>query len=356
MELKEFSSLLACGSSNIAKNTLSYLIGNGESNDDWGKALANLYYEFPSSVKNKKEFLPIIIKYFKSYYITKDNIALFNEYEELFSAQNRDEIIKKNPKWQWEQAPEVIFKNALSFANAIPYRGESKFEFIKRYENQFTKFVEKDRTKIEKHFSSKNIWYGLIEENYFEFVQLCNKYQFNRIEILQEKLKYYNRIYSHNIFESDDINYYLDDLMKLGKQELKNIIKDFYPDNRWHTENNNSCDVFSVLMDAIQNHQYKSAMKWIFIFDEELIKYTKMYNVDNLYTSENFKKLLQERIKALNEGSYNYNSNSSKKFILERALENHEWFNFMDKFKLFEKLQEDLQKSEKTKDIKKLKI
>jgi hypothetical protein len=32
----------------------------------------------------------------------KDNIALFNEYEELFSAQNRDEIIKKNPNWQWD--------------------------------------------------------------------------------------------------------------------------------------------------------------------------------------------------------------------------------------------------------------
>jgi len=356
MELKEFSSLLACGSSNIAKNTLSYLIGNGYSNDDWGKALANLYYEFPDNVKNKKEFLPIIIKYFKTYDITKDNIALFNEYEELFSAQNRDEIIKKNPNWQWEQTPEVIFKNALSFANAIPYRGYEKFNFIKKYENQFAQFVEKDRAKIEKHFSSKNIWYGLIDENYFEFVKLCDKYKFDRIKILKEKLSYYQRVYQHSIFSSEDVNYYLDDLTKIGKEELSVIIKGFYPDSPWYKEKNNSCDVFSVLKNIIENKEFKNAMKWMYVFDEELTKHAKLYNIDNLHTSENFKKVLKEKIKKEKDGNAGYNNSSSIIFLLEKMLENDEWFKFMDRFELFEKLEEDLKKSEKTKDIKKPKI
>ena len=63
MNLDKFAQLIACNSTNTAKNTLSYLIGNGQVNPDWDEALSNLYKSFPKelkeTVKQKKEFLSV---------------------------------------------------------------------------------------------------------------------------------------------------------------------------------------------------------------------------------------------------------------------------------------------------------
>ena len=352
MELNEFAKLLASGSTNNAKNTLSYLIGNGQSNSNWNKALAELYKSFPldlkTSLDDKKEFFPIILKYFGIYELTLDNIGIYKEYEDFFSAKNKDDLKKKNPNWQWENEPEIIFKNALAFTSAIPngYRDiEKQFDFIQRYERQFSVFISKQKDKIFKHFTNKRIWQSLMKEDYYQFVQLCDNYNFDRIEILKESITNYTNLYDKQIFETENVNFYLDDLMKVGKESLK-IIPGFYPDSEWHVTNkNNACSVISVIFDCIGNHQYKSAMKWMVLFDNELKNYAKLYKLENLHTSESFKKMLVEQIKMLKDR----NNHFVNAVIYENILKNENWFRFIDSFELFDNLNENLGIKTKTK-------
>lgn len=354
MELTEFAALIASGSTNTAKNTLSYLIGNGLNNQNWSKGLAQLYKSFPEDVKtsteSKKEFFPVILKYFQSYSLTLENISIYKEYEFLFSAKNKEDIKKFNPGWSWDEEPEIIFKNALAFTYAIPTKyNESKFDFIRKYENQLELFMVKQKDKIFKHFTSQRVWENLMREDYYEFFQFCKKYDFDRIEILKETITPYKNLYNNEIFSQENFNFYLDDLIKVGKENLK-IINDFYPQSSYQgLKRNNSCSVYSVLLECIGNHQYKNAMKWLVIFDEEINEYSKLYGVDNLHTSFNFKQLLNKQIKTLKD-DYRYDNMES--FILENILKNENWFKFMDSFELFEHLSEKLLPREKVKPTK----
>lgn len=354
MELKEFASLIASGSTNTAKNTLSYLIGNGLNNNSWGKALAELYKSFPedlrTSTDSKKEFFPIILKYFTTYQLSSENIEIYKEYEHLFSAKHKDDLKKYNPQWNWSSEPEVVFKNALAFTNALPngYK-EKKFDFIKQYENQFSVFSIKSRDKIIKHFNTQRVWDSLMKEDYLKFIDFCEKYKFDRLEILKENIVSYTDLYNQSIFENEGFNFYLEDLTKIGKENL-NIIKNFYPNSQYDSlKRNGDCTVMSVVLNCIGNKQYKNAMKWMIVFDEEINNYSKLFDVENLHTSFNFKKLLTNQIKYLKESSSTYNMSHG---ILENILKNENWFKFMDSYELFENLSDKLQPKPKTKPTK----
>lgn len=356
MELTEFAKLIASGSTNTAKNTLSYLIGNGQVNNNWSKALAELYKSFPEDIKsskvNKKEFLSVILKYFENYTLTPDNIDIYKEYEDLFSAKNKDELKKKNPQWIWTEEPKVIFKNTLALVNAFPnpYNSES-FAFIKQYEDQIDKFMLTQREKILKHFKTKGVWNTLMEEDYSKFIDFCDKYNINRIEILKEEIHSYTNLYVRKIFENDNINYYLEDLMKIGKENLK-IIDNFYPAYDTHIMRGyNHYSVYNVLLEAIGNHQYKSAIKWMLVFEKELNDYTKPYNVDNIKNSQNFKLLLSKQIKMIKKST----STGMSYTILELIENNEYWFKFLDKIQLLQVLKDEF-KDNKTLVVKPNKI
>ena len=141
------------------------------------------------------------------------------------------------------------------------------------------------------------------------------------------------------------------------KQEIKhylkenlNIIKNFYPNSQYEClKRNGGCTVMSVVLDCIGNKQYKNAMKWMIVFNEEINKYTKLFDVENLHTPFNFKKLLTNQIKYLKESSSSYNMSYG---ILENILKNENWFKFMDSYELFENLSDKLQPKPKTKPTK----
>jgi len=91
-------------------------------------------------------------------------------------------------------------------------------------------------------------------------------------------------------------------------------------------------------------------MKWIVLFDSELNNYAKLYEVDNLHTSENFKNVLENQIKILKD---RHNTSGTSSYTLEKILENHHWFKFMDNFELFDNLTNKLEpKNIKTKPTK----
>lgn len=350
MELNEFASLLASGSTNTAKNTLSYLIGNGLNNQSWAKALAQLYKSFPEDIKtsldSRKEFLPIILKYFQHYSLTNDNIDIFNEYEDLFSAKNKEDIKKFNPGWKWDNEPEIVFKNVLTFTYAIPRKyNESKFDFIEKYESQFALFAIKQKDKILQHFTSQNIWDLLIKDDYNKFINFCEKYDFDRLQILKDLIKNSHNIYKNEVFAQESFNYYLEDLITIGKTYLK-VIEDFYPDSEWQGLERNSHTVFHVLISAIGNHQYKSAMKWLLVFEKELNKYAKLYEVTNINTTDNFKQLLTTQINILKKEQ---RSSAIETHVLEKIFNDENWFKYMDSFALFNHLNEKFLPREKTK-------
>lgn len=350
MELTQFASLIASNSSNTAKNALSYLIGNGLNNINWSTALAELYKSYPEQIKttpeDKKEFLPVILKYFKTYTLTQENISIYQEYENLFSAKHKEDIKNFNPHWTWEKEPEVLFKNVLSFSYAVSRSSrESKFEFLRKYENQLDNFIATQKDKIYKHFSSQNIFKSLMEENYYEFTQFCDKYQFDRIEIVKNNITPYGNLYQKEIFDQPNLNFYLDDLTKLGKDYLKKI-DDFYPQSDWQGLKRN-CTVYSVIIECLGNFQYKSAMKWMFVFNEELTNYAKLYNINHLNNSLNFKNLLNTQIDMIKQRSSS--TSYMEKFFLEKVLKDENWFKFMDTYELFEHLNEKYQPREKIK-------
>lgn len=354
MELKHFASLIASGSTNTAKNTLSYLIGNGLVNSNWSKALAELYKSFPeditTSVDSKKEFFPIILKYFTIYQLTNDNIDMYKNYENLFSAKHKDDLKKFNPQWKWDEEPEITFKNALAFTSALPngYK-EKRFDFINQYEKQLSEFMNKSKDKIIKHFTTRRVWDGLMKEDYYKFIEFCDKYQLDRIAILKENINSYTNLYDNQIFEQEGLNFYLEDLTKVGKENLT-IIRDFYPNSDYSgLKRSNSCNVMSVFRDCIGNKQYKSAMKWLTVFESEISNYTQLYGIENINTSVNLKNLLNTQLKMI---KHERRSEYIEPYFLEKILDNNELFKFMDSYELFENLNEKLLPKFKTKAIK----
>ncbi len=348
MNLDRFAQLIACNSTNTAKNTLSYLIGNGQVNPDWDEALSNLYKSFPKelkeTVKQKKEFLPVISKFFKTYEISNHNIDIFNEYSELFSADETDYIKAKNKNWVWEKEPEVIFKNPLAFTRAIGTK--NVFEFIDKYQNQFENFLIKQKKKIYQNFDSHNTWVLMMKTDYSKFVSFCKKYDFNHVDILKDNFNEYTHIEYLNTLKDKYVDSFLNDLGEIGKYTIKEKMPQLFPKNIEPRNNNQSC--FYVLLNTINDGEYEAAIKFMTFFDNELTEYVNMVNYRSndkkeldLSSSENFKETLNKFEDYYKE----YTSSASRQsMLIQLALKNNVWFNFLDKYELNKDLKNSLVK------------
>ncbi len=348
MELDKFAQLIACNSTNIAKNTLSYLIGNGQVNSDWDEALSNLYKSFPKelkeTVKQKKEFLPVISKFFKTYEISNHNIDIFNEYAELISSKEKDYIKSKNKNWVWEKEPEVVFKNPFAFTRAIG--SKNVFEFTEKYKDQFESFLEKQKSKIYQNFDSHNIWILMMKTDYSKFVSFCEKYDFNHLDILRDNFNEYTHIDYLNVLNEKNIDLFLKNLNEIGKDVLKEKMPHLFPEYiESRSGNKNS---FYVLLDTISKGEYEAAIKFMTFFDKELTEYVNKVNYkinakDNkkldLSTSENFKETLLRFTEYYKDYTSSYTAQS---MIVKLTLDNKLWFNFLDKYELNKDLKNSL--------------
>lgn len=345
MDLSKFAQLIACNSTNTAKNTLSYLIGNGQVNPSWDEALSNLYKSFPKelkeTVKQKKEFLPVILKFFKTYEISIHNIDIFNEYSELISAEDKDKIKSKNPNWVWEKEPEVLFKNPLAFTRAIG--NKNVFNFIEKYESQFESFLEKQKNKIYQNFDTHNTWILMMKTDYLKFIEFCQKYDFNHVDILKDNFNEYTHIDYLNVLNDKYVDVFLNDLNKIGKDVIKEKMPQLFPKYIETRSGNESC--FYVLLDTINKGQYETAIKFMTFFDKELTEYVNMINHGgdkkqfDLSSSENCKETLTK----FEEYYKQYTSSSSRQSMLVKlTLENNVWFNFLDKYELHKDLKSSL--------------
>lgn len=346
MELTEFAKLIACDSTNTAKNTLSYLIGNGQYNANWNKALANLYKSFPSEIKEtkeqKKEFFPVLLKYFHLYELSNDNIDIFNEYIDLFSAADKGKIKEKNPNWVWDNEPEVIFKNTLAFARAVPNRSDNVFKFIKRYQSQVNGFIEnsKNKVKLIENFSKQGVWRNMINFDYSQFSDFCKSNNIDKYEILKSEITPYTSFYHTSVIKEKNIDLFLADIQTMGKDSLA-VIKDFYPTYALRG-NNNGENVFKLLLSIIQKDEFISAVKYMNFFEKELNDYGQKLDVKNGILSDNgLKEMLEEQQK--NNGSYN------RDHSIDGILNNKNWFEFFKNYTLMNELQDNLKETNNVK-------
>ena len=352
MELKTFAKLIASDSTNIAKNTLSYLIGNGQKNDAWNEALAELYKSFPNEVKNdieaKKEFLPIIIKYFTTYKINDNNFSIYKEYEDLISAKNKDVIKSISQDWDWESEDKIVFKNSLAFSIALAnQKSINYYLFLEKYEDQFYDFSKISKDKILKHFNNHNIWEKLIKEDYIKFIKLCNDNDYDRIEIIKTVLIPFGLSFLNNLVKTEQMNSFLIDLNTIGKDNLKEI-NNFYPKNKNEGLKGNS--VFKILVEIINEKKYISAMSWFNFFEKEIQDYALLYNVSSIKKSESFKKLIDVQLKEYKH----YLTTPFNKDLIQIVSQNEEWLNFLNKYDVLMSLEKEVNKKDNK--ISKIKI
>jgi hypothetical protein len=186
MDLKEFSSLIVSNATE-AKNHISYLIGTLGSKDSVGKAILGLYDSFPDSYKDKALFTPVMLKFFGTYKVNKDNISYYNEFSPGWTASHIESVKKINPQWEWTRTE---YKNSLEFSKAVSnsrdYQQPSKiFEFLEHNFETLQKLIQKDKNKLIINFSKQNCWVEMAQSNYDNFSKFCDKYQFNKIDILK---------------------------------------------------------------------------------------------------------------------------------------------------------------------------
>lgn len=363
MELTEFAKLIACGSTTTAKNTMSYLIGNSITNDDWRKALANLYRSFPKELKEgneaKKEFLPVILKYLYIFKISKENIDIFEEYMDFISAKDKDKIKLCNPHWVWDKEPEVNFKNTLEFSRAIKKNilYPTPFDFIDKYENQFEFFVKNKKDNIYQNFNKNLIWINMIKNDYVKYVNLCKKYDFNHLEILKNNFGENIRLSYLEVIKDNSIDFFLNDLNSIGKEFLKEKMPKMFPKILNKNEFSENC--FDTLIIAIQEKQYIAALKYMNFFKQELndcinlVNYKKEDKCLTLNSAREFEETIKKHIKYIGEDFFGLNYRASK---LRGVLKDDLWFSFLDKYNLKNELNTNLIVEEKKEFKRKVKL
>lgn len=351
MELKEFAKLIALDSTNTAKNTLSYLIGNGHNNKDWDLALSSLYKSFPENLKSsleaKKEFLPVMVKYFGVFDISEHNISIFEEYMDLMTPDAKNKIKNKNKNWKWEKEPEVVFKNVLELVRAMPkiHQGYNIYKFIEKYEDQIEGFIsnEKTKKKIDEHFSKNRIWEQMIKDDYHLFSDFCEKHDFNKNNILKYLMKdSFSSFQLLGVLRDNQIDLFLNDFTDF-KNSLNEVLSKL--------NSNNNEIIFHDLLDTIKYEEYNAAMKFMIYFEKEINNYLENKGVNHKIESGNdFKIALEKLIKE--EMSIPYRMNHSKELSLRIVLGNNAWFKFYDSYNL----NQDLSKSLENKTEKKNKV
>ncbi len=349
MELKEFAKLIALDSTNTAKNTLSYLIGNGYNNKDWDLALSSLYKSFPENIKSspeaKKEFLPVMVKYFNVFDISEHNISIFEEYVDLMTPDAKNKIKSKNKNWKWEKEPEVIFKNVLELVRSMPklHQGYNIFKFIEKYKDQIQSFIDSEKTKkkVDEHFSKNRIWEQMIKQDYHVFSDFCEKHNFNKNDIFKKIMKdSFNCFQFLGVLKDNQIDLFLNDFTDF-KKSLNENEKDVLSKL---TRNNNEV-IFHDLIDAIKYDEFNAAMKFMIYFDKQINQYFKCKGVDvPIGSGDDFKVALEKLIKE--ESSVPYRMNHGEKLNLTKVLENGTWFKFCDSYSLNQQLNNNLKNKE----------
>lgn len=340
MELKEFANLISNNHHYNIKVVISALMDNGSSNANWGKAIANLYKDFPKEIKEtpeaKKDLLPTIIRYLSIYGITKDNVDIYYEYDSIIPAKDKDKIKLRNPHWVWEKEPEVVFKNPLDFVRAIPQHSKiSPCEYINRYKPQFDNFMKTKRSKVLEHFQKKNIWQLIMRNSYETFSNFCEEYKIDKIEILKQLINSNTRSPLANLggFKDQSVESFLNDLGKIGKEELFSYssMKLFNPKASIGIIGDN---VLNCLFSIISNKQFDAAIKYMDFFKEELDDVAKIVSFSKTFTNySDFKELLK---------IYIASSGVVQKYEAQKVESNNEWFNYLNSYNLMVKLNENL--------------
>ncbi len=341
MELKEFANLIANNRSYNIKVVMSALLEQSSSDANWGKAIANLYKDFPNELKespsDKKELLPIIIRYFSIYGITKDNEEIYYEFDSIISAKEKDNIKLRNPNWNWTKEPEVVFKNTLDFVKAIPqHNSKSPCDYIERYKDQFEGFLKTKRNKALEHFHKKEIWKVMIKHDYGTFRDFCEKYNIDRIEVLKQEINSSNRssLAYFGGFKDKHVDSFLNDLEKIGKEELYsyNNMRFFNPTISLHRHSHEN--VLNCLFNIISQKQYDAAIKYMDFFAPELDNVAKMVSFNKSFKNPtDFKELIN---------IYVNSCNISEKYDAQKVERETEWFNYLNSYNLMVKLNENL--------------
>lgn len=354
MHLTEFASLLSNNDTNTAKNTLSYLIGNGLNNSKWNKALAHLYKSFPTSIKEseqqKKEFFPIIVKYFYTYTLNEDNKDIFDEYIHFFSAVHKEYIKEINPNWIFKDNFDITFKNTLEFSRAIPRNRDEVFNFMNTYKNQLENFINKPKHKIKllENFNKQSIWRKMIDCDYYSFSNFCNNYNFDKYEILNSYIQSYSYFSQTSVIKEKNIDLFLADIGTIGKSSLNK--ENFYLNQIISNSHDN---VLSLLLSIINQNEFISAIKYIKFFEPELNNYAKLLNIkvkDSILSKDSLQQIYDIQTK-----QKNHQSSYSVNFSLKRVIENDNWFAFFNNYNLMNELEYKLDKKPETNN-KKMKV
>ncbi len=341
MELKEFASLIANNQSYNIKVVLSALLEQSSSDPKWGLALANLYKDFPTELKEspaaKKELLPTILRYFSIYGITKDNEQIYYEFDSIIPAVEKDKIKSRNPNWNWEKEPEVVFKNPLELIKAIPKNtSKSPCVFIEKYKDQFENFLKTKKNKVLEHLHKKEIWQLMIKNDYIIFKDFCEKYNIDRIDILKQEISSNNRtsLAYFGGFKDKHVDSFLNDLEKIGKEELFS-----YPNMRFFNpqislQRSSHENVLNCLFNIISQKQYDAAIKYMDFFSKELDNIAKMVSFNKSFkNASDFKELVN---------IYVSSCNISDKYEAQKVERETEWFNYLNSYNLMVKLNENL--------------
>lgn len=294
MSLSNFSNLMV-EDSNSAKNFLSLLIGHYRYQENYGKAIYNLYESFSDTIKkDEKVFEPIIYKYFLHFDVKDYNHSLYKNYSKFWSAEKLKVIQDANPDYQ-EIQTKIEYKNSLVFTKAVDlllgYRQENTnevFEFLKEEKDTVNNLIKKDKNKFILNFLKHNVWVKLLNLDYHEFKDFCHRHDFNYVDIIKQfkehtyEIDYYLYTYNNTSSLKKNILEFLDDI---GIKDGENN-KDYF-----FGKNQEKVSILDIVSTLIHHKEYDKAYDVIskFPLDVNNIIEKMNYNKNKIdFESEHF--------------------------------------------------------------------
>lgn len=192
MNLTEFSQAMFATPQEASK--FFNLLMDTYPQDNYATPIIQWYQNISNSLKDKKVFDTLMVKYFQTYPLNKENILVFEEYANTWTEKIKKSILEKNPELKSNQSE---FKNAKIFAQVVysefrrynpqTSRYHNGYEFLEKHHDTICHLL-KNKSKFIEQFEKEDVWGQMIMENYLSFKNFCVRYDIDSLAIMKHYL------------------------------------------------------------------------------------------------------------------------------------------------------------------------
>lgn len=209
------------------------------------KLVLEFFNSLPQSMLQDKNLTEVLISsFFTKYNINENNINYYNQY--IHSNYHKENIIAKNPDWQFEQTVfqyDTLKELLMNFQSACSRRNNEVGYNHSWYQEDGLKFIEENKisfkkfSKVTKKFEDtlikKNFVKFLIETGYDNFKNFCDKNNMDFKNIIKKTYSIGDTYYGFSSLITTMMHH------KVPSIQLENLMDDIMPEKDNIFGNNN---------------------------------------------------------------------------------------------------------------------